>query len=206
MSDETLPLPLSLPQSGGWDAGLLEPLAELNEWMLACLRERAMSATPERPPPPLLEELRADWERLEPVTLGAIAACPYLLLELDWAGQDADAIEDRPEPHATSAYFQGPSGTALLRRALVFGWHVARANALAARLLLGLPPLAIERLAATRLQTLDLLAERGIDRAAPRWAGQPSIWRQLLGAGRAGPGPLRAAQLRGLQLLAARVG
>ena len=85
--------------------------------------------------------------------------------------------------------------------------HLARANQLAARVLLGMSGAAAQRLAMIRLQELDALAEGAAASAVPRWEQQPRVWQQLLRAARRGQAPqLRAAQLRGLQLLAAGCG
>jgi len=105
---------------------------------------------------------------------------------------------------ASRGYFASPAGVALVRRTLVFAWHLARSNRMTARVLLGMTPQCAGRIAASTLKDLELLAELCPLWVAPRWETHSTVWRQLIQAaidGRAAP--LRRVQLRGLQLLAA---
>jgi len=219
-STASLPLPLALPLPNGWDTGLLEPVAEINERLLECLQRRALGlrllgpaaeepaaeepadeepAAAQHRWPPLLRALPAEWCALGATgcSLQQLAACPYLLLDA--------SLYSRRDATASAEYFPGPEGVALLRRALVFAWHVARCNRVVARVVLGVGGRTLERMAAWRLQELDALAEGAHAWAVPRWPAQPAIWRALLLAARRGvPGQLRQLQLRGLQLMAAQ--
>jgi hypothetical protein len=211
------------PVSGGWDSALLAPVAEINQQMLACLRQMALDDAPEQRPeqrpehgpehapdaPRLVTLLRADWRRLDASAQRRVAACPYLLLDAGFAQPERwERWERTPCPRVMDAssprgYFSGRDGVALVRRTLVLAWHLARANRVTGRVILGMSALSAERIAAARLADLEALAELGPDWIVPRWEAQPSVWRQLIDAGcRGQPLVLRQAQLRGLQLLA----
>jgi hypothetical protein len=200
MADEFHPAPLG----GAWDSALLAPVAEINEQLLNCLRLMAHEEAPLAPR--LVTLLREDWRRLNAAALRRLSGCPYLLLDAgfaqpqrwEWIGSAAVM-----ESSARGGYFAGPGGVGLVRRTLVFAWHLARSNRVTARVMLGLSAQSAERIAASRLADLEALAERAPGWIAPRWEQQPNVWRQLLAAGcRAQPQLLRQAQLRGLQLLA----
>jgi hypothetical protein len=192
------------PVGGGWDSALLAPVAEINQQMLACLRQMALDDAPGAPR--LVTLLRADWRRLDASAQRRLAACPYLLLDAGFA--QPQRWECAPCPGVMDAgsqcgYFSGRDGVALVRRTLVLAWHLARANRVTGRVILGMSALSAERIGAARLADLEALAELGPGWIVPRWEAQPSVWRQLIDAGcRGQPLLLRQAQLRGLQLLA----
>ena len=192
------------PVSGGWDSALLAPVAEINLQMLACLRQLALEPTPEAPP--LVTLLRADWCRLDASAQLRVSACPYLLLDAGFA--QPQRWERAPCPGVMDVaqrrgYFSGRDGVALVRRTLLLAWHLARANRVTGRVILGMSARTAERIAAARLADLETLAEQAPSWIVPRWEAQPAVWRQLIDAGcRAQPLLLRQAQLRGLQLLA----
>jgi hypothetical protein len=201
MLDETPSMP-----SGGWDRELLAPVSEINQTLLEALREGARDPRRVRLPR-LLSALRAEWVRLDQAALERAAACPYLLLDAGFARptffEPAASVMDAP----AAGYLSCAEGVALLRRTLLLGWHLARANRLAARVLFGMSAVAAQQLALSPLRQLDALAERGAASVVPRWEQQPRVWQQLLRAARGGQElQLRAAQLRGLQLLAAGCG
>jgi hypothetical protein len=191
---------------GGWDPALLAPIAEVNQYLLEALRAAAMASDRPRVPR-LLTLLREEWTRLDRVALERLAACPYLLLDAGFSQPGrwerlAGGVMDAPA--AASGYLEGPEAVALLRRALMLGWHLARSNRIGARLVCGMSMAVAERLGSSRLQDLELLAERSAAALAPRWEQQPRVWQQLLRAACLGQSrQLRTAQLRGLQLLAA---
>ncbi len=199
--EEEMPLTLS----GAWDTALLAPVTEINHDLLAALRAAALSDAKQRGPR-LLTELRVEWSRLDQAGLEGLARCPYLLLEAGFTAATrwerfAGSVMDAAAP---SGFFTAADGITLLRRTFLLGWHMARANRLCARLLLGMSAACAERLSNTRLQELEMLAERGAPALAPRWEQQPRVWQQLLQAASRGHAlQLRAAQLRGLQLMAA---
>ena len=202
MLDDT---PLTL--AGAWDAELLAPIAEINQTLLETLR--AAACDPSRVHRPrLLSALREEWVCLDQGALERAAACPYLLLDAGlgrstFGERAAAGVMDAP----ASGYLSGAEGVALLRRTLLLGWHLARANRVAARLLLGVSAMTVQWLAVSRLRELEALAEQRAAAVVPRWEQQPRVWQQLLRAARRGQAlQLRAAHLRGLQLLAANCG
>ncbi|HEY7928726.1 MAG TPA: hypothetical protein VID71_01860 [Steroidobacteraceae bacterium] len=199
-----------------WDQALLAPIVEINERLLerlhveACTaraaqrREGAAGAASE-----LVQALLPEWCELDAAAQRRLAQCPYLLLDAGfaeparWQMAAALGVQEAASPRgAPSVRADDPAWVALRRRTLLLGWHLARSQPLAARVLLGMSPASAECIAARRLTDLEELAE-GAGRMAPRWEQQPQIWRQLLRASHAAAEELRWAQLRGLQLLAA---
>src|SRR5579862_819467 len=178
--------------SGAWDSTLLAPVAEINQTLLEALRTAARDASRVRLPR-LLLALREEWMGLDQAAIERAAACPCLLLD---AGFAHPLFGARPLPSVmeapASGYLSGAEGVALLRRTLLLGWHLARANRVAARLLLGMSATTVQWLAASRLRELEALAEQRAASVMPRWEQQPRVWQQLLRAARRG----QALQLR----------
>jgi hypothetical protein len=152
--------------------------------------------------------LRELWCSLDLPAQRRLALCPYLLLDGGfsaperWQRASAGGLGVMDGAGA-GGYFSSRAGVALLRRTFVLAWHLARANALAARILLGMSPDCAERIAACPLAELEALAELGPVWVVPRWELQPHVWRQMLQAALADRAAgLRPVQLRGLQLLA----
>src|SRR5580704_1852901 len=155
MMDDVPPVALL----GAWDAGLLAPITEINQYLLEALRAAAIDA-PRPRSPRLLSLLRADWARLDAAALERLAACPYLLIDAGFSQPGrwerlAASVMDAPAP---SGYFEGPDGVALLRRTLMLAWHLARSNRLGARVLFGMSADCAERIGRSRLQDLETLA------------------------------------------------
>jgi hypothetical protein len=190
--------------AGQWDEELLLPVAEINELLLALLRDRAAIAAPA---PRLIGDLRALWGQADHVALQRLARCPYLLLD---AGFAEPACWERHtsgglirDGGASGGYFESPDGVSLLRHALVFARYLARSHRPSARVLLAMVPECAEQLAARSLKELEALAGLAPAWIAPRWDGQIAVWRQMLQAAVAGQEEaLRRAQVRGLQLMA----
>ncbi|HEY6452471.1 MAG TPA: hypothetical protein VIX87_07710 [Steroidobacteraceae bacterium] len=210
----TAAAPPAMPLAGRWDSAMLVPVAELNELMLQILR--AAAAAPAVPtaggtacaPPRLVTGLRERWCALNGSAQPRLARCPYLLLDAGFASRERwDRLAMQRgvmDGGAVRGCFAGPSGVALVRRTLVFAWHLARSNRLSARVLLGMSAECAERIADSALKDLEALAELSPPWVAPRWEQQPAVWRQMIRAALDGrPVALRRVQLRGLQLLAA---
>jgi hypothetical protein len=201
MADENHALP-----GGRWDSALLVPVAELNLLMLEILRAAASDSP--RTPPRLVSGLQPMWLGLEEAAQLRLARCPYLLLDAGfaapqrWAGLSFDSgVMDGA---GQRAYFTSTAGVALVRRTLIFAWHLARSNRSSARLLLGMSAECAERIAASALKDLEALAELCPAWIVPRWEAQPAVWRQMLQAAIDGrEAVLWQVQVRGVQLLAA---
>jgi hypothetical protein len=183
-----------------WDSGLLAPVTAINRQLLELLCE---------PAPSQRTALSALCCGLTPEARSRLARCPYVLLDAGFAapehwppaGRQPGAVR---EPGAPGSYFSSAKGVALVRRTLVFAWHLARSNPYSARILLGMAAPCAPCVAASRLEDLEELAEQGPAWVAPRWEAQLQVWQQLVRAAGTGPvSQLRQAQLRGLQLLAA---
>jgi hypothetical protein len=169
------------------------------------------------PLPRLVGSLHELWCSLDTPAQRRMARCPYLLLDAgfaaperwEWASLERAGLErarleggvmDGPAPRG---YFASPAGVALVRRALVFAWHLARSNRVSARMLLGMTADCAERIAATPIRDLEALAEFCPVWIAPRWEHRPAVWRQLMQAAIKGAEPaLTQVRLRGVQLLA----
>jgi hypothetical protein len=196
--------------AGVWAPALSARLTELNQQLIEQLRSGAVAPAAAPGAPHLSSALAEEWRALDPAAERRLAACPYLLLDAGfsqperWERLSAVAVMEPPAP---GGYFRDRGGVALVRRALVLAWHLASSNPALARISLAMTAATAECLARSSLMDLEALAERAPAWIVPRWEQQPRVWRQLLRAARAGDTTaLRQAQLRGLQLLAARVG
>jgi hypothetical protein len=200
--------------TGRWDAALLVPVAEINELMLEVLRAAAHASGPR---PALIESLHELWLELDIASQQRLARCPYLLLDAAFAAParwERAALERGVvgreildagvmDAGGSRSCFASRAGIALVRRTLLFAWHLARSNRLSARVLLGMSAECAERIGAIALRELEALAELCPEWIAPRWAAQPLIWRQLLQAALGGQqAALGRVQARGWQLLA----
>jgi hypothetical protein len=193
------------PEVAWLGATTLESLTELNETALALLAEQAAAPGV---PGPLLREIAAAWGGLDAAARRRAAACPYLLLDAGFAERErwrAAAAGDAGG-HAGAAFFSVPGMVEVARLTLTFAWHLTRAQPVAARVLLGIPPACVTLIAALTLRQIHALAERHPHWLRPRWPSQREWWRALLAAAAAGePRALERARLHGLTLLAAEV-
>ncbi len=199
----------------------LAPVVEINEQLIEWLRAAALiqsahshCASGLAAPAPSLPGrlrlqvlLREDWTLLHEAALRRLAECPCLLLDaglaapLHWQHLPLDGVRDAPP---SEGYFGCQVGAAMLRRTLVFAWHLSRASRVSARVVLGMSAAVAERLAATRLRDLEAVAERNPVWMVPRWERSPRIWRQMIAIAIGGnESALRLMRLRTLQLLAA---
>ncbi len=198
----TTGVPAPLP-TGQWDAAALGPVREINEQVVEALCAAAGSAAGA----PLAVLVRHEFLPAAPEARRRLAACPYLLLDAGFADpgrwQAAAGVQERPgAPARDPAGFD--CGVRLARRALLLGWHLARANRLAARVALGMTAECAEQVALLRLDELDAIAEERRGWVRLRWEDRVELWRPLLRAARIdGRERLAGLQLRGLQLLAA---
>jgi hypothetical protein len=149
-----------------------------------------------------MAELAPLWQELGEARLHALAHCPYLMLDAGFSHPEYwdNAVHEISPPRN---WLAGSLAPGLVRRAVMLGWHLARANPFAARMTLGMTPLCATLIAQTRLRDLDSLVERRSDHCRLRWEDRPAVWRQLLQAALGGGGAsLERLQLRGFQLLA----
>jgi len=103
------------------------------------------------------------------------------------------------------AFFSAPRTIPVTRLVFTLGWHLARSDAAAARLLLGMSGQCAQLIAACTLRHIIQLAESESHWLEPRWPDRVTVWRELLSAALASdPAVLERARLRGLQLLAAQ--
>ena len=185
------------------------PLTELNAECLGLLSARAAEVVCNASNPPLLLALRAPWESLTSQATRRLAAAPFSLFDAGFASASrwlelrGRAVQELT-PRAEHIYFDPVAARSITRRALVYGWHLARSRPRAACLVFGATLPAIESLAACSLSALEAAAERNGDALRPRWAQQHAFWRELLLAASAGADRrLHELLLGGVQRLAA---
>lgn len=183
---------------GNWDNTVLEPLAELNLEALDALLGAGSA-------------LGWRWRALGEDARARLTRCPFLLIDLGgaqpqlWSGLPRVGVHEAQPVSALLAQ-RGPLPTPLLRRVLLFAWHLARANRLAARITLGLSAPCAAIVAACRFADLEALAERRPAWIRPRWHDHAEIWQAwLAAAAEESPRGVENLQLWGLQRLAADV-
>ena len=188
----------------------LGTLAALNEQSLSLLVDQAAARDPACTYP-LVRELGELWPKLDAEALKRAAACPYLLLDAGfadstrWMWAHGHQVLER-ERGPTVPFFTVPRAAAVMRKVLIYGWHLAQSRPSAARLLLGMSAPCVQLVGACTLSQLDDLAEKHPAWLQPRWPQRVRIWRELLIAATAGEGlSLQQVRLRGLQILAADV-
>jgi hypothetical protein len=190
---------------------VLEPLYELNRAYLLALarmpRQWHAAPTGSRLPDPVCIALMS----LGPDERDAVARCPFSLFSARFQDDGLWAQLAYPEgveePSAVididPAY---ANVVAIAQLAFFFAWHLAQANAAAARVVFGMSErtLAIfQELTLTRLQQIAI--ERP-DLLAPRWPERATFWRALLETTRVSAGEGASdARLLGLQMLAADI-
>ena len=193
---------------GNWlRAGTLDTLTELNELCLALLAEQAAvrgSAASALLP---IAEL---WRDLDGAARQRAASCPYLLLDAGFADPDrwrAPAAPPQVGDGGTAryaCYFTVPAAVGVARLVFIYAWHLARSQAAAARLLLGMPAPSAALISQYTLRQIQTLSENHPEWLRPRWPARVQVWRELLLAADSGDAALlERARLRGLTLLAA---
>jgi len=165
------------------------------------------------PLPDALRLLGAEWLALDDEARHRMAACPFLLFELDFAGLLGAAAalprfvqESRGVPGAPSAVaspFVGAEGRSFARLLFHYAWHLVRSAPTSAAFVLGAPPAALEPLRALGLARVESIAASAGGWVRLRWDQEPLIWIDWLAAARAAdPAALWSSQLRGLQRIA----
>ncbi len=197
-------------RAGQWLAdGSLDSVVEINHQCLDYLAAMAVAGSPCCPA--LFAGQGSAWFEMPNSMRLRLAASPYLLAdaafddESRWRCLAPRMVQDVPAQFVEPVFVGADAGD-FIRRVLVFGWHLARANRQLARVVLGMAPACADRIAALRLQDLDWLAQHRPGWVRPRWERQPRIWQHLLLAARAPDGELLTqVSLRGLQLMATGV-
>jgi hypothetical protein len=143
----------------------------------------------------------------------AIAGCPYALFDAAFghhefwraicgaaSGQGASrehrtAASEPPEPW--------PDCEALTEMVLFFAWHLASANPLATRLVLGMAPATADLLGSCSFPAVASVARTRRYLLRPRWPQRMLFWRRLLAITTHSTGAeMASAQLVGIQLMA----
>ena len=193
--------------AGDWLAGgVLDPLGEINGQcveLLCGMAERDPAALP------ILREHRPLWRALSEEGRRRLADCPFLLVdagfsdEARWRRLQQRGVNDQSR-ELRAGCFADERGAGFSRRVLMYGWHLARAHRSVARIVLGMSPACLDRIAALSLRDLEAVCEQQPGWVRPRWEAQPVVWRQMLVAAlNADALAMQQASLRGIQLLAA---
>jgi hypothetical protein len=193
--------------AGQWlSDGSLDVVADINAQCIDFLT--AMAEAEVRHCPALFAGQSAFWRNLSARARQRLAAAPWLLVDggfsdpSRWRHLDQRMVHDLPAQLA-DAVFTGVGAPNFIRRVLVLGWHLARAERQLARVVLGMTTACADQIARLRLQDLDWLALHRPGWVRPRWERQPQVWRHLLLAARdPADTPLTQVSLRGLQLMA----
>ncbi len=196
-------------RAGQWLAdGSLDAVLEINH---QCLDYLAAMATASPSSLALFAGHGPVWRDMPAALRLRLAASPYLLAdaafddESRWRCLAPRMVQDLPAQFVEPVFVGNGAGD-FIRRVLVFGWHLARANRQLARVVLGMSPACADHISALRLQDLDWLAQHRPGWVRPRWERQPRIWQHLLLAARVPDGELLTqVSLRGLQLMATGV-
>ncbi len=193
------------PTAGEWlHDGSLDEVTEINRQALDLMV--AMAVNPTYSSPVLVGSASA-WRDVPERALEQLATSPGLLVdayfadELRWRSPlRVDAVDEPLEVRA----FTGRGAEEFIRRVLVLGWHLARADRRLARMVLGMSPSCAEHLSRLRLKDIDWMAQHRAGWVRPRWEQQPRVWRNLLeSAKRECSDELLQFRARGLQLMAA---
>jgi len=197
-------------QSGAWlSDGSLDAVADVNAQCIELLT--TMAEADVRHCPALFAGQAAFWRNLPPHARQRLAGAPWLLVDAGfddagrWRALEQRMVHDLPTQYAEPV-FVGEGAGDFVRRVLVIGWHLARAERQLARMVLGMSAACAEHIAQLRLQELDWLALTRPGWVRPRWERQPQVWRHLLLAARdPDNAALTQVGLRGLQLMATGV-
>ena len=175
-----------------------DPLAELNAEIVEVLAGGSPS-------------LQWQWHALGEAARVRLARCPFLLADAGfadprlWAGLPGAGVHEAGPP-ASAEHQRCALPTPLLRRVLLYAWHLARVHPLSARMRLGMCERCLAVVVTCRLADLEALAERRPPWIRARWAEQPELWRSWLGAAaQESPLQLELLQLWGLQMIASEV-
>ncbi len=126
------------------------------------------------------------WSGRNEISLKQVAEAPYLLFELPFdpiASFDVERSNNLSNDHHD--IWSTAPGRDYVRLLCHFAWQVCRGRAVAATLLLGLSPQAVERLRAVPLPELDPLADRNRGGLRLRWHADPWFWGRRLEAANA---------------------
>jgi hypothetical protein len=193
------------PSAGEWlHDGSLDEVTEINRQALDLMM--AMAANPTYSATVLVGSAAA-WRDVPVRALEQLATSPGLLVdayfadELRWRSPlRVDAVHEPADARA----FTGRGAEEFVRRVLVLGWHLARADRQLARMVLGMSPACAEHLSRLRLKDIDWMAQHRAGWVRPRWEQQPRLWRNLLESAKRECGDeLLQFRARGLQLMAA---
>jgi hypothetical protein len=188
------------------DAATLESVVDVNEQVLALLREQCRMAAAQ---PSLIRDVSGLLLNLDAKALRCAAASAVLLVDVQfadaraWSDAIIGAVNDRL-PFTPATFFTVDGTVAVMRLVVTHAWHLARSEPAAARLLLGLSAASVAVIGGCTLSRLTELAETRTQWLRPRWESRPRIWCNLLRTAGTGDGTaVERLRVRAVQLLAA---
>lgn len=155
----------------------------------------------------LISALKRELFASTPASRDRAAGRAFLLLDLDfrnasWWQQIAHDPERRIRKPAHQPAFPRETALPLTRATLIAAWRAISADALSARILLGLDESVTEILMTLSVTAIDSIAEHVHPHLRPRLADHPAFWRALLRAANGGDGAaLSRIDIQGIQLL-----
>jgi hypothetical protein len=184
----------------------LESVAEVNEQVLALLREQCAQAEGQ---PSLIRDVGSLLLNLDARSMRYAAASAVLLVDAQfadaraWSEAIVGAVNDRL-PFTPATFFTVAGTVAVMRLVVAHAWHLARSEPAAARLLLGLSAANVAVIGGCTLSRLTHLAESRTEWLRPRWESRPNVWCNMLRTARAGDSrAVERLRVRTVQLLAA---
>jgi len=183
----------------------LKTVRRLNQGCVALLASRGRSAAPS------LVESNSDpdwnvWSTADSRTLERAAACPILLLDLNFQRVDWWERAIRKSTAAPTgsrvAWFSNEDARPLVQEILTEAWSIARSTPRAANLVFGAAPAVTAAIASLAASEIDRVAVECSAHLRPRWLDRPTFWANLVQAARgADDQALANVHLHMLQLL-----
>lgn len=159
-------------------------------------------------------KLHAALAELPQAARSSLASIPYTLYSLGfereafWRSDNATKAALTPEPieQRYAPIRPGRLQDPFCVVALLFAWHVATSNRLAARVAFAMPEATAQRLVCMPLWCLRRIAAENPTLLMPRWPTNPGFWPDLVRFAAAGDEQrLATAKLLGSQLIAAEL-
>lgn len=205
-----------LEQERPWEAFAwlrAETLASLAEYNEQCLEMVAQqfSISGSSHGPALLRQAGPLLRKMDSDARYRAAACPFLLFDAGFADQQrwswvsGQCVRDT-DGSGVEPFFTVQQTRSMALQVFTYGWHLARSQNAAARLLLGMTPHCSRLIAVCTLKQIHELADAHPEWLQPRWTMRPQFWRELLVTATAGDAAaMEQSRLRGLQLMAAEM-
>jgi len=126
------------------------------------------------------------WTKADARALERAAACPILLLDLNfqrvewWEQAVRGSMPSRPT--GSAIWFSGDEARPLVQEILTEAWSIGRSMPRAANLVFGAAPAVTAAIAGLGAAEIDRIAIECIPHLRPRWFDRPTFWVNLLRA------------------------